>query len=72
MIPTSDEIKEAMRYGISVSYNGIIYKHINAYIYRIIKERDGSRRAVMQVELADRYGNAVVIAPTDKIEILEN
>ncbi len=69
-MPTSDEIKEAMRYGRPVIYSGIEYAHINAYTYRVIKEWNGTRRAIMQVELADRHKNAVAIAPAEKIEII--
>lgn len=67
---SSEEIKAAMLNSKPVKYDGIIYKRITAYIYRVIKTSEGLR-TVFQVELLDRNEHSVVIADPKKVELIE-
>ena len=69
---TSEEIKKAMHSRTPVVYDGIVYKCISAYIYRMA-ENPATRgfKPILQVELLDRNGGSVVIASPNKITIHE-
>lgn len=68
---TSEEIKKAMREFAPVRYNGIEYKRITAYIYRVVEtHKKGTFKTVMQVELLDYGGNSVTIAEAEKVELI--
>lgn len=69
---TSEEIKKAMHEFLPVKYNGIIYKRITAYIYRVVEShKRGMYKVVMQVELLDLNENSVTIAEAEKVELIE-
>lgn len=69
---TSEEIKKAMRDFTPVRYNGIEYKRITAYIYRVVEtSKRGTFKAVMQVELLDYNGHSVTIAEAEKVELIQ-
>lgn len=69
---TSEEIKTAMHNFSPVTYNGIAYKRITAYIYRVIeKHSKGQYKAILQVELLDNNSHSVVIADAKKVELLK-
>ena len=69
---TSEEIKQAMRDFTPIEYDGIVYSRISAYIYRCEKDRHtGKYRFVLQVELEDKCGHSVTIAPADRIKIAD-
>ncbi len=64
---TVDEAKEAFRRGVPVVHDGIEYREISALITR----RDvKARKYVLTVELLDKSGRAVVIAPPDKVRLV--
>ena len=67
---TSEQTKEAMIKFKPVSYDGIPYKRITAYIYRVVKNGD-TYKTVFQVELLDRNEHSVVIADPQKVELIE-
>ncbi len=66
----SEEIKQAMLNFKPVRYDGIPYKRITAYIYRVVKNGD-TYKTVFQVELLDRNEHCVVIADPQKVELIE-
>lgn len=69
---TSDEIKKAMREFLPVQHNGIKYRRISAYIFRIIAGRKkGTYKEVLQVELEDYNGHSVTLADPAKVELTE-
>lgn len=69
---TSEEIKKAMREFSPVQHNGIEYKRITAYIYRVVEtHKRGTFKTVLQVELLDRGGNSVTIAEAEKVELIQ-
>lgn len=69
---TSEEIKKAMREFSPVKYNGIRYKRITAYIYRVVEtHKKGTFKTVLQVELVDYCGNSVTIAEAEKVELIQ-
>lgn len=69
---TSEEIKQAMRDFTPIEYDGIVYKRISAYIYRCEKDRHSEKyRFVLQVELEDKCGHSVTIAPAGRIKIAD-
>lgn len=69
---TSEEIKKAMRDFAPVRHNGIEYKRITAYIYRVVEtHKKGTFKTVLQVELLDRSGNSVTIAEAKKVELIQ-
>ena len=66
---TSEEIKKAMREFVPVRYNGVEYKQINAYIYRIYRNpHSGKLKEAFQLELQDKRANSVIIAEAEKGE----
>lgn len=67
---TSEQIKQAMLNFKPVRYDGIPYKRIAAYIYRVVKSGD-TYKTVFQVELLDRNEHCVVIADPQKVELIE-
>lgn len=69
---TSDEIKKAMVNFSPVQYDGIVYKRISAYIYRIYPSPNtGKWKQTFQVELQDMRAQSVTIAEADKVELAE-
>lgn len=68
---TGEEIKKAMRKLSPVEFEGIKYKRISAYIFRVIENPRGGYKEILQVELLDRNGGSVVIAPIDKVNLYE-
>ncbi len=62
---TKDEAKRAFVDGSSVTLAGTRYEYISALIYRKNERGDG---VVLSLELYDRRGHAVAIAPVDKVE----
>ena len=69
---TSEVIKKAMRDRTPVKYDGIVYKCIAAYIYRMVDDpHTRGFKGILQVELLDRNGGSVSIASPDKIELME-
>ena len=68
---TSEEIKQAMKDGSPVTFNGTEYKCITAYIYRRVTDRHNGRATfILQCELLDRCGHSVVIADAKKVEMI--
>lgn len=68
---SSEDIKKAMRDRVSVKYDGIVYKCITAYIYRMVDDpHTRGFKGILQVELLDRSGSVVIASP-DKIELME-
>lgn len=69
---SSERIKAAMQNFTPVEFDGKVYDCITAYIYRVVKDRMTSKyKGVFQVELLDKCKFSVVIAPIDKIKILD-
>ena len=69
---TSEEIKQAMINGSPVRYKGVDYEGITAYIYRrIIDRHTGKVSFILQCELLDRSGNAVVVVDARKVEMIK-
>ena len=68
---TSEEIKKAMHEFLPVRYDGINYKRITAYIYRVERTRRGTYKIVMQCELLDYCEHSVTIAPAEKVELIQ-
>lgn len=69
---TSEQVKEAMRNFSPVIYDGIEYKRITAYIYRVIKSKhEATFKTILQVELLDRKECSVTIADPKKVELKE-
>lgn len=67
---TSEEIKKAMLEFAPVIYKGIVYKNINAYIYRIYKNpHTGRYKECFQLELQDYCGNSVTIANANDVQL---
>lgn len=67
---TSEEIKQAMAKFTPIDYDGITYERISAYIYRCERDRHTNKyRFVLQVELWDKCGHSVTIAPADRIKV---
>lgn len=65
---TSEEIKQAMIEFAPVMYNGIEYSRISAYIYRVVETyKKGTYNTILQCELVDKCGHAVVIAEAAKV-----
>ena len=65
---TSEEIKQAMKYGTAVMCNGMEYKRITAYIYRSDKDNHtGKIKCRLQCEVLDKCGISVSIVNADKI-----
>ena len=70
---TSAEIKQAMVNFSPVVYKGIVYKKINAYIYRIYENPHSHKyREAFQVELLDKNGQSVTIAEAKDIKLFED
>lgn len=70
---TSEQIKKAMHEFSPVRYDGIKYKRITAYIYRVIEtHKRGTYKIVMQCELLDYNGYSVTIAEADRVELIED
>lgn len=70
---TSEEIKAAMYNFSPVIYDGIRYKRITAYIFRVVALRGrNAYKTVLQVELLDYNENSVTIADANKIKLVEN
>lgn len=69
---TSEEIKEAMLNFKPVKYKGITFSKITAYIYRVIETSQGKYKTIMQCELLDQNKHSVVIAESEKVELIEN
>lgn len=67
---TGDEIKKAMHEFKPVRYDGINYKRITAYIYRVVQTRRGTYKSVLQLELLDYCEHSVTIAPAEKVELI--
>lgn len=69
---TSEEIKKAMHDFSPVRYNGINYKRITAYIYRVIEtHKKGTFKIILQCELLDNCGYSVTIAEAEKVELIQ-
>mgnify|MGYP006378319105 CR=1 FL=1 len=67
---SSDEIKDAMIRFLPIKYDGIRYRRISAYIYRVIEtNRPGVYKTALQCELVDRKANSVTIADSRKVEL---
>lgn len=70
---TSEQIKKAMLNFTPVKYEGIVYKRISAYIYRVIRSKhNDTYKTIYQVELLDKNEHSVVIADPQKVELIEN
>lgn len=69
---TSEQIKEAMLKFKPVKYKGITFSRITAYIYRVVETAQGNYKTIMQCELLDKNKNSVVIAESEKVELIEN
>ncbi len=63
---TTETAKEAFRRGVPVIYGGIEYREITALITR--KDMK-ARKYILQLELMDYCGHAVVIAAPEKTEL---
>lgn len=69
---TSEQIKKAMVNFSPVRYNGVEFKNINAYTYRIYRNPNtGKFKEAFQLELQDKYANSVTIAEAEKVELIE-
>lgn len=69
---TSEQVKEAMLNFTPVIYDGIEYKRISAYIYRVIfNKHTGKFKTIYQVELLDYNEHSVTIADAAKVEVIE-
>ena len=69
---TSEEIKKAMVNFSPVVHKGIVYKKINAYIYRIyVNPHGGKFKETFQLELEDKNGQSVTIANANDVNLLE-
>lgn len=69
---TSEQVKEAMHNFTPVIYDGIKYKRISAYIYRVVfNKHTGKYKTIYQVELLDKNENSVTIADLTKVELIE-
>lgn len=67
----SKEIKEAMLNFSPVMYKGIIYKNINAYIYRVYKNPQTRRyKEAYQLELQDVKANSITIVNAEEVNLL--
>ena len=64
---TTEETKSAFFKGVPVKYNGIRYNCISALIYR----RKQSKM-VLEAELFDRCGHAIIIADPNKVEVYKD
>lgn len=64
---SSDDLKKALLGGAPVVHGGITYMCVSGIIYRV---RDG--KIVVSVELLDRSGRSVTIAPASKVEFAES
>lgn len=68
---TSEEIKDAMLNFKPVKCDGVTYGRISAYIYRVVEASNpGKRKVIMQCELLDKNKNSVVIADSEKVELM--
>ena len=69
---TSEEIKKAMVNFTPVMHRGIVYKKINAYIYRIyVNPQTGKYKEAFQLELQDTKGQSVTIADAKDVTLLQ-
>jgi hypothetical protein len=69
---SSADIKKAMANFSPVEYRGIVYKKINAYIYRIyVNPNTGKYKEAFQVELLDKNEQSVTIADPKEIKLKE-
>ncbi len=69
---TSEQVKEAMLNFTPVKYDGIYYKRITAYIYRVIENKHkGTYKTIYQVELLDYCNHSVTIADPAKVEVVK-
>ena len=68
---TSEEIKNAMHGFLPVVYDGIEYRRIMAYTYRVVESlhHKGTYRPVYECELLSKSGNSVTIADSKKVEL---
>lgn len=70
---TGEEIKKAMLNFSPVKYDGIVYKRISAYTYRVITSKhNNTYKTIYQVELLDYNEHSVTIADPAKVELLQN
>ena len=69
---TAEEIKKAMLKFTPVRYDGIEYKRITAYTYRVIKSKhNDTYKTIYQVELLDYNEHSVTIADPAKVEVVK-
>lgn len=61
---TGEEAKAALKSKCPVMYNGIEYQYIDAIIYRV----DQYRRIVAYVEMFDKCGHSLMVAPMKDVE----
>ena len=67
----SKEIKDAMKNFAPVMHKGIIYKNINAYVYRIHRNPQTRRyKEAYQLELQDVKANSITIANAEEVNLL--
>lgn len=70
---TSEQIKKAMQSFTPVKYDGIVYKRISAYIFRVVKSKHSDLyKTIYQLELLDENEHSVTIADPQKVELIEN
>lgn len=65
---TTADLKRAFIDECPVRYNGIIYQRVTAVIYRKTPDKAG---LLVQGELLDKNGRAVMIAAAERIEVEE-
>ena len=63
---TTDDLKRAFMDERPVRYNGITYQRVTAVIYRKTPDKTG---LLVQGELLDKNGRAVMIAAAERIEV---
>lgn len=63
------EANEALREGCPIECNGIVYRWINAIIWRVVRDKDGKiSEKYVAAELLDFSGHSVTIARIEKIK----
>lgn len=65
---TTADLKRAFMDERPVRYNGITYQRVTAVIYRKAPDKTG---LLVQGELLDKNGRAVMIAAAERIEVEE-
>lgn len=63
---TNEELKDALITEKPVEYNGSIYKHVSAIIWR----KDGSGKRVVQAELMDKNTHSIVIVDPSRVNMV--